>query len=56
MAALAVVDTKPTKKSTKTPEAKDGQKRRAKAPQGAEKLKKVNVNGMAKISNFFKKQ
>jgi ribonuclease H2 subunit B len=35
----------------------EGQKRKArgKTSQGVEKLKKVNVNGMAKLSSFFKK-
>jgi len=36
----------------------DGKKRKAKskASQGVEKLKKVNVSGMAKISAFFQKK
>ncbi|KAI0318395.1 ribonuclease H2, subunit B [Amylostereum chailletii] len=36
--------------------AEDGKKRKAKASQGVEKLKKVNVSGMAKISSFFQKK
>lgn len=36
----------------------DGKKRKAKtkASQGVEKLKKVNVSGMSKISSFFQKK
>jgi ribonuclease H2 subunit B len=51
-AALAVLETKGSKKSTK-----DGKKRKAKGAQGTEKAKKanINVNGMVKISSFFKK-
>jgi len=53
-ASLAIAQTNASKKSKKT-DTKDGQKRKAKASQGAEKLKRANVNGMAKISSFFKK-
>jgi ribonuclease H2 subunit B len=53
-ASLAIAQTNTSKKSKKT-DTKDGQKRKSKASQGAEKLKKANVNGMAKISSFFQK-
>lgn len=52
-AASIAVD---TKTKTKAQGTKDDKKRKgAKASQGVEKLKKVNVNGMAKLSSFFKK-
>lgn len=59
---LAIAETaskkrKNTKEVTAKEEGNDGQKRksRGKTSQGVEKLKKVNVNGMAKLSSFFKK-
>jgi len=33
----------------------DKKRKKTKGSQGVEKLKKVNVNGMAKLSSFFKK-
>lgn len=35
--------------------AGDKKRKAARASQGVESLKKVNVNGMAKLSSFFKK-
>jgi len=49
----------PAVKSRAANEAEDnGKKRKAKskASQGVEKLKKVDVSGMAKISTFFQKK
>ncbi|KAH7929852.1 hypothetical protein BV22DRAFT_1080099 [Leucogyrophana mollusca] len=55
-----VVASKPTKaKAVKaTPSTEEGGKKRknqTKSSQGVEKLKKANVNGMSKLSSFFKK-
>ncbi|PFH53808.1 hypothetical protein AMATHDRAFT_54330 [Amanita thiersii Skay4041] len=51
--ALSVIaDKKPTKQVLKSTGDK---KRKGKASHGVEQLKKVNVNGMAKLSAFFKK-
>ena len=60
-AALAAADANPVgRKGTKKAKAGDGGKeaegngkKRKGASQGVEKLKKVNVDGMKKISSFF---
>jgi ribonuclease H2 subunit B len=52
MASVAVTQNKKTGNKMTT----EGKKRKAvKGSQGVETLKKVNVNGMAKLSTFFKK-
>ena len=65
-AAMAVVETEKGKKrvtkaakanTTKAvPQGETSKKRKAKESHGVEVLKKVNVEGMQKISNFFQKQ
>ncbi|KAG6920293.1 hypothetical protein DXG01_005062 [Tephrocybe rancida] len=56
-AAAVVVDTKGGKKVKIKPSTVDDKKRKnAKGSQGVEKLKKANVNGMAKLSSFFGKK
>ena len=65
LAAMAVVETeKGKKKVTKaakvvtkaTPQEGTSKKRKPKESHGVEVLKKVNVEGMQKISNFFQKK
>lgn len=62
---MAVVETKGKKKATKAakatittaaPEEGMSKKRKTKESHGVEVLKKVNVEGMQKISNFFQKK
>jgi len=55
--ALSAVATDPGKR-TKTANAGAGgnKKRKTNASQGVEKLKKVNVTGMSKLSTFFTKK
>ncbi|KAF7985101.1 hypothetical protein HWV62_8995 [Athelia sp. TMB] len=56
--ALATMNTSSSKgKKTKGDDQKEDKKRKvtAKASQGVDKLKKANINGMAKMSSFFKK-
>ncbi|KAF8628908.1 hypothetical protein AX15_003689 [Amanita polypyramis BW_CC] len=48
-------DTKAKHGSTSSTKSGENKKRKSKASQGVEKLKKANVNGMAKLSNYFKK-
>jgi len=59
MKAAAVVEatTLPETSKSKTAKTAAGDKKRkaSKASQGVESLKKVNVNGMARLSSFFKK-
>ncbi|KAG6831699.1 hypothetical protein H0H92_008342 [Tricholoma furcatifolium] len=55
-AVVDQVETKKEKKTkTKTPVTDDKKRKGVKGSQGVEKLKKANVNGMAKLSSFFKK-
>jgi len=54
-AAAAMVDTKKGKIKNKATIGDEKKRKNAKGSQGVEKLKKVNVNGMAKLSSFFKK-
>lgn len=57
-ATLAVVSANTSKaKKVKNEEKADDKKRKATAnvSQGVDKLKKANINGMAKMSSFFKK-
>jgi len=56
-AVLAVANTSTTKaKSKENDKGGDNNKRKKpKASQGVDKLKKANINGMAKMSSFFKK-
>lgn len=53
MATAAVTEKKPAKSKTVNGEAK--KRKGVRESQGVEKLKKANVNGMAKLSSFFKK-
>ncbi|KAG6903090.1 hypothetical protein C0995_006277 [Termitomyces sp. Mi166 len=57
-AAAVAVNTKAGKKTKKSqPAAEEDKKRKpAKGSHGVEKLKKANINGMAKLSTFFKKK
>ncbi|KAF8639501.1 hypothetical protein AX17_001406 [Amanita inopinata Kibby_2008] len=54
---VTVTDTRPMKRSLTNGQNKpaEDKKRKGKVSHGVEKLKKANVNGMAKISTFFKK-
>lgn len=57
-AALVVANTNTSKsKSKDVDNGNDDKKRKSKAKtsQGVDKLKKANINGMAKMSSFFKK-
>ena len=66
LAAMAVVETeKGKKRGTKVakaastdaaPQEGTGKKRKTKESHGVEVLKKVNVEGMQKISSFFQKK
>ena len=60
LAAMAVVETdKGKKKVTKAnaaPQEGTSKKRKTKESHGVEVLKKVNVEGMQKISSFFQKK
>jgi len=66
LAAMTVVETEKGKKkvtkdakvATTKADAQEGmsKKRKAKESHGVEVLKKVNVEGMQKISNFFQKK
>lgn len=66
LAAMAVVETEKVKrKGTKTakttatkadPQEGTSKKRKTKESHGVEALKKVNVEGMQKISSFFQKK
>lgn len=62
LAAMAAVETeKGKKKVTKaamkaTPQEGGSKKRKTKESHGVEVLKKANVGGMQKISNFFQKK
>lgn len=59
LAAMAVVETeKGRKKSTTKADSQEGtnKKRKTKGSHGVEVLKKANVEGMQKISNFFQKK
>ncbi|KAG5648607.1 hypothetical protein DXG03_003218 [Asterophora parasitica] len=53
--AATAVETKKGKGKDKATAGDDKKRKGSKASQGVEKLKKVNVNGMAKLSSFFKK-
>ncbi|KAG5720048.1 Ribonuclease H2 subunit B [Termitomyces sp. T112] len=56
-AAGTAANTKGGKKAKSQPAAVEDKKRKpAKGSHGVEKLKKANVNGMAKLSTFFKKK
>jgi len=52
---IAPGDPKPKRESASTTKQREDKKRKNKASQGVEKLKKTNVNGMAKLSSYFKK-
>ena len=52
-ASLTVATGKGNKKTVATDTKK---RKQPKNSQGTEKLKKVNTNGMAKLSSFFKKE
>ncbi|KAK2464258.1 hypothetical protein APHAL10511_003715 [Amanita phalloides] len=52
---IVSVDRKPKHGSTSTAKSQEEKKRKNKTSQGVEKLKKANVNGMAKLSSYFKK-
>lgn len=57
-AASLAVDTKTKAKGRQSNKLANGEEKKrkgTKTSQGVEKLKKVNVNGMAKLSSFFKK-
>ncbi|KAG6829560.1 hypothetical protein H0H87_010892 [Tephrocybe sp. NHM501043] len=54
-AAAVSADTKGSKKAKKPSAAEEKKRKNTKGSQGVEKLKKANVNGMAKLSSFFKK-
>ncbi|KIM91894.1 hypothetical protein PILCRDRAFT_809883 [Piloderma croceum F 1598] len=59
-AALVVANTITSKSKSKTKDIDNGnddkkRKNKAKTSQGVDKLKKANINGMAKMSSFFKK-
>ena len=57
-AALAAANTNTSKAKSKANDKGDDDKKRknkSKASQGVDKLKKANINGMAKMSSFFKK-
>jgi ribonuclease H2 subunit B len=56
-AASLAIDTKSNAKGQNILKVggEDKKRKTAKGSQGVEKLKKVNVNGMAKLSSFFKK-
>jgi ribonuclease H2 subunit B len=51
----AITTTVKQGKGRKVGSTEEDKKRKTKGSQGVEKLKKVNVNGMAKLSSFFKK-
>jgi len=52
---IAPGDPKSKRESTSTAMQHEDKKRKNKASQGVEKLKKTNVKGMAKLSSYFKK-
>ncbi|KAF8315966.1 ribonuclease H2, subunit B [Amanita rubescens] len=52
---IAPGNPKPKRESTSAAMQHEDKKRKNKASQGVEKLKKTNVNGMAKLSSYFKK-
>ncbi|KAF8070633.1 ribonuclease H2, subunit B [Lyophyllum atratum] len=54
-AAAAVVETKNGRTKDKATIGDEKKRKNTKGSQGVEKLKKANVNGMAKLSSFFKK-
>lgn len=57
--ALTTVPLNARKVKTKAPTTKGGgdkKRKAAKGSHGVETLKKANVNGMAKLSSFFKKE
>ena len=59
LAAMAVVEPEKGRKKTTTkavPEEGTNKKRKTKGSHGVEVLKKVNVEGMQKISSFFQKK
>ena len=58
LAAMAVVETEKGKKKVTKTASQEGtsKKRKAKESHGIEMLKKVNVEGMQKISSFFQKK
>lgn len=58
LAAMAVVETEKGKKKVMKTASQDGtsKKRKTKESHGVEVLKKVNVEGMQKISSFFQKK
>ena len=59
LAAMAVVDTEKGKKKGATKAGAQegaGKKRKTKDSHGVEVLKKVNVEGMQKLSSFFQKK
>ena len=57
LAAMAVVDTGKKKATTKAASQEGaGKKRKTKDSHGVEVLKKVNVEGMQKLSSFFQKK
>jgi ribonuclease H2 subunit B len=55
-ATLAVSHSNSSKSKDKEKDAGDKKRKNSsKTPQGVDKLKKANINGMAKMSSFFKK-
>ena len=59
LAAMAVVETEKGRKKSTTkaaPQEGTSKKRKTKGSHGVEVLKKANVEGMQKISNFFQKK
>ena len=56
-AALAVANsnTKLKRKDSRKTDDDKKKKMKSKSSQGVDKLKKANINGMAKMSSFFKK-
>jgi ribonuclease H2 subunit B len=55
LAALKVVDTKVKKQKSQVIVEADKKRKPVKESHGVAKLKRVNTDGMSKISNFFQK-
>ena len=52
---VAPKDPKPKRGATGAAKQNEDKKRKNKTSQGVEKLKKANLNGMTKLSSYFKK-
>lgn len=52
---MAPMDPKPKRATAGASKQNEDKKRKNKASQGVEKLKKANLNGMSKLSSYFKK-